>query len=172
MTNTFGTPRYVSIFATAAALAAAAWAAPAASAAPAQQAFALSNGNLVTFDPAAPATTTSKPITGVTAGETLVGLDVRPQNGQLYALGVNAGADTATLYVVGRTTGVAGVVGAAPSSIAFVPGIFGTTDLPEGDYGFDFNPTVDRIRVTTASGLNFRVNPVTGGAVDGDNGGG
>ena len=38
-------------------------------------------------------------------------------------------------------------------------------------YGFDFNPTVDRIRVTTGTGLNFRVNPNNGAAVDGDNGG-
>jgi hypothetical protein len=28
-------------------------------------------------------------------------------------------------------------------------------------YGFNFNPTVDRIRVVTGSGLNFRLNPDT-----------
>ena len=37
-------------------------------------------------------------------------------------------------------------------------------------WGFDFNPAADRIRVVAGS-LNFRVNPNTGAAVDGDNGG-
>src|SRR5205085_8243206 len=43
-------------------------------------------------------------------------------------------------------------------------------DLPAASagYGFDFNPTVDRIRVTTGTGLNFRINPSTGAAVDAD----
>jgi len=58
----------------------------------------------------------------------------------LYGLGVNATANTATLYVIGRQTGFAAVVGAAPSTIAFVQ-VDGTTavDLPDGAYGVDFN---------------------------------
>ena len=31
-----------------------------------------------------------------------------------------------------------------------------------------FNPTVDRVRVVTSTGLNVRVNPITGAPVDGD----
>jgi hypothetical protein len=144
-------------------------AAPAAFAAPAEQAFALSGSQLLTFDPAAPGEATTKAITGVIAGETLVGIDIRPQNGMLYGLGVNATADTATLYVIGRETGSAGVIGTA-GSIAFTTNGVTVVDLPAGDYGFDVNPVADRIRVTTASGLNFRVNPNTGGPVDGDTG--
>lgn len=34
--------------------------------------------------------------------------------------------------------------------------------------GFDFNPTVDRIRVVTPSGHNLRLHPDTGAMVDGD----
>jgi uncharacterized protein DUF4394 len=142
--------------------------APVASAAPAERAFALSNNELLSFVPAAPGSATTKPIIGVVAGETLVGIDVRPQNGMLYGVGVNATADTATLYVIGRETGQAGVVG-TPSSIALTTNGVTTVDLPAGDYGFDVNPAADRIRVTTASGLNFRINPNTGAAVDGDN---
>jgi hypothetical protein len=43
-------------------------------------------------------------------------------------------------------------------------------DLPAASagYGFDFNPTVDRVRVTTNTGLNFRVNPNNGAPVDGN----
>jgi hypothetical protein len=35
-------------------------------------------------------------------------------------------------------------------------------------YGFDFNPAVDRIRVVSDVGENFRLNPDTGAAVDAD----
>jgi hypothetical protein len=138
-------------------------------AAPAERAFALSDNQLLTFDPAAPSGATTKPIIGIVAGETLVGIDVRPQNGMLYGLGVNATANTATLYVIGRETGQAGVVGTA-SSVAFTTNGVTAVDLPAADYGFDVNPSTDRVRVTTASGLNFRINPNTGGPVDGDTG--
>src|SRR5215208_3259882 len=107
-------------------------------------AYALSGTNLIAFDTASLTTATTTPIitTGVlTTGETLVGIDFRPQNGLLYALGVNATADTGTLYTLSTRTGQLAVVGTA-SSIA------GVGDLPDpttGGYGFDFNPTVDRI---------------------------
>src|SRR5262245_26849455 len=56
--------------------------------------------------PSAAAVTAGRPLTvspgitisNVTAGETLVAIDVRPQTQRLYALGVNATNDTATLY--------------------------------------------------------------------------
>src|SRR6266545_8120751 len=112
-------------------------------------AYALSNLNpsapiLVSFDPAAPAVATSSiPVTGLTPLETLVGIDVRPANGVLYGLGVNAATDTATLYTISVLTGVATIVG----SFGPVLGL----DLPASGYGFDFNPlpVADRIRVTT-----------------------
>ena len=117
------------------------------------QGYALAGLNLVSFDLATPSiTATSVPIVGLTAGETLVGIDFRPVNGLLYGLGVNAGADTATLYVISTGTGVAGAVGS----------FAGVGDLPGGNFGFDFNPSVDRIRVTTDTGLNFRLNPNSG----------
>ena len=58
----------------------------------------------------------------------------------------------ATLYVISTRTGVAGAVGS----------FAGVGDLPPGNFGFDFNPSVDRIRVTTDTGLNFRLNPNSG----------
>ena len=142
---------------------------PAAFAAPAERAFALSDHQLLSFDPAAPSGATAKAIIGVVAGETLVGIDIRPQNGMLYGLGVNATTNTATLYAIGRETGQAGVVGTA-SSVAFTTNGVTAVDLPALDYGFDVNPSTDRVRVTTASGLNFRINPNTGAPVDGDSG--
>ncbi|GAA1808133.1 hypothetical protein GCM10009795_061690 [Nocardioides hankookensis] len=142
-------------------------------AAPADTAYALNGSSLLSFATADPSDVTAKPITGVAAGDTLVGLDVRPQNGQLYALGVNATADTATVYVVHEQTGYAAVVG-TPGSVSFTTDGATTVDLPDPatvGYGFDINPAVDRIRVTAGS-LNFRVNPNTGAPVDGNNGGG
>jgi hypothetical protein len=118
-----------------------------------------------------PGTVVSVTITGIVAGETLVGIDGRPATGQLFGLGVDAAADTATLYLIDPQTGAATIVGTA-SQIAFVDGGGNPIDLPDatGGYGFDFNPTVDRIRVVAETGLNFRLNPVTGAAVDGDAG--
>ena len=129
------------------------------------RAYALSGSNLVSFDPSNPTVGNTIGITGLTIGDTLVGIDFRPQNGLLYGLGVNTTSNTATLYAVSTQTGVAAAVG-VPFTLVDSGG--GAVIFPAGNYGFDFNPTVDRIRVTTNSGLNFRINPNTGAAVDGD----
>jgi hypothetical protein len=134
-------------------------------------AYGLQGANLLAFDTATPTQVSTTAITGITAGETLVGIDFRPQNGQLYGLGVNGAADTATLYAISTRTGTAAVVGAAPSTITFTNAVGGgTTDLPDPattGYGFDFNPAADRIRVVAGS-LNFRVNPNNGAPIDGN----
>ena len=123
-------------------------------------AYALSGTNLTSFSSANPAVGTTTAITGLAMGDTLVGIDFRPQNGMLYGLGVGGGpAGSATLYAISTETGVATAIG---SPIAFDVPITGTT------FGFDFNPTVDRIRVVTDAGMNFRINPNTGAAIDGN----
>ena len=86
-------------------------------------------------------------ITGLPGGEKIIGLDVRPLNGQLYALGA-----TSRLYVINPRTGAARQVGATP----FIPALAGAS------FGFDFNPTVDRIRVTSDAEQNLRLNPDDG----------
>src|SRR5262245_21064529 len=100
-------------------------------------AFALSGANLLSFDTAASATVTTTAITGVALGETLVGLDVRPATGQLYALGINAAGTAGTLYLVPKIGGmsvaatVVGSVGSVTPSFT-VPQ---TPTLPPGGYG-------------------------------------
>ena len=111
--------------------------------------------SLATFQATAPGTfTATVPIAGLPAGQTLVGLDTRPNTGQLFALGYTAAGTQAQLYTLDPTTGVLTAVGAA-------------TTLNLGTVlnriGFDFNPTVDRIRVTGSNNSNFRLNPNTGG---------
>ncbi|MES3019199.1 MAG: DUF4394 domain-containing protein [Bacteroidota bacterium] len=109
-------------------------------------AYALNTNNeLLIFNPTATAIVpVSKPITGTQSGETLIGLDMRPLNGQLFALG-----STSRLYSINASSGVAAVVGSGALS----------TIVTGTDIGFDFNPTVDRIRIVSSTGLNLRVNP-------------
>ncbi len=109
--------------------------------------------NLQIFNPYDPQPI-AKPITGLQAGENILGIDMRPVNGQLYGLG-----STSRLYTINMSSGAATVVGTAP----FATALSGT------EFGFDFNPTVDRIRVVSNTGQNLRLHPETGAiaAVDG-----
>jgi len=105
--------------------------------------------NLLIFDPTVTSSPNiiTKPITGVMAGENVVGLDFRPLNGQLYALG-----STSRLYTVNASSGAVTAVGMAPFA----------TLLTGANFGFDFNPTVDRIRVVSDNGQNLRLHPDLG----------
>ncbi len=117
-------------------------------------AYAISGGtNLLIFNPDKPAPII-KSITGLQPGEMIVGIDFRPLNGQLYALG-----SSSKLYTINSANGSASSVGALPLS----------TILNGNNFGFDFNPTVDRIRVVSDAGQNLRLNPDNGmvAAIDG-----
>lgn len=128
--------------------------------------------SIIRFNSTSPGTAFSAPIQGLNKGEFLVGIDLRPATGQLYGLGVDTQNDKATLYIVDPQDGQLTPVGKA-GGIAFANGNGTPVDFPEQKlgYGFDFNPTVDRIRVVTGNGLNFRINPNTGAPIDGDFGG-
>jgi len=103
--------------------------------------------NLIQFDSSTPGTLVdSIPITGLQLGEQVLGIDFRPANAQLYALG-----STSRLYQLNPDTGVVTIVGA--------PGAF---TLSGTEFGFDFNPQVDRIRVVSNVDQNFRINPNNG----------
>jgi hypothetical protein len=86
-----------------------------------------------------------QPILGVPAGETFLGIDYRPAIGGLYALG-----SSGHLYSIGfsRTIG----------AFQFGP----TLPLSGTSFGFDFNPTTDRIRLTSDADQNLQVNPADG----------
>ena len=125
----------------------------AAAPAQAQIIYALSGNNLIAFQAQAPGNITSTVnITGIAAGQGLAGLDFRPATGQLYGLGYNSTNGEARLYTIDRSSGLATPVGAA--AVTLSPNM--------GDIGFDFNPTVDRIRVTGSNNSNYRLHPVTG----------
>lgn len=114
------------------------------------------NNQVVSFNRGAPGKLcTQAPIGGLAAGEDIVGIDLRPADGDLYALS-NAG----NLYTVDVTTG-----GATLKSTLVADAMDTTepfTALPDGDFGFGFNPVPDRLRVVSRTGQNFRINVDTG----------
>ena len=82
----------------------------------------------------------------------LTGIDYRVARGQLFALG-----SSGRLYRIDTATAAATPVG-APLAIA----------LRGSEFGVDFNPTVDRLRVVSDAGQNLRLHPDTGAVVDAD----
>jgi hypothetical protein len=123
---------------------------------------------LLAFSSENPSAVTARTLTGVVAGETIVGIDFRPATGHLYGFGVNPTANTGTLYIIELATG--NCTPFTIGGIAYVDGGGVAVDFPNVNqgYGFDFDPVTDRMRVTTGTGLNFRVNPVAGVPIDGD----
>jgi hypothetical protein len=76
----------------------------------------------------------------------LRGIDVRPANGMLYALGGDN-----QLYTLDLSTGAASKVASLNKQL---PG--------SGQAVIDFNPVADKMRMLAADGTNFRVNVDTG----------
>jgi hypothetical protein len=102
---------------------------------------------LVSWDSAAPnALLSGLAISGLQTNEQILGIDLRPATGEIYALG-----SFNRLYVINRSNAVATPVG----------GTF-STPLNGSSFGFDFNPTIDRIRVVSNTNANYVLNPSTG----------
>ncbi len=99
-------------------------------------------------------------ITGLAVGQDIVGFDARPRTGEFYVLGYDAANGTARLYKLNVFTSALTAVGAADFAI--------TLGNATNNVGFDFNPTVDRIRVLSTNGKNFRLHPDLGTLVAGD----
>lgn len=130
--------------------------------------------SLLRFSVFAPATVTTQALNLaiLPAGERLVGLDGRPNTGQLMGLGINPTTNSGSLYLIDPQTGVVSLAMPGTASvIAFVDAAGNPVDFPDASWGFDFNPAVDRIRVISNTGISFRINPITGVPVDGDLGG-
>ena len=110
--------------------------------------LAVRNGTeLIRFHSSTPSTIRgAAPVTGLQAGETLLGIDVRPANGQVYGVG-----STSRLYRINAITGAAIAVG-QPFATA----------LSGNQFGVDFDPTADRLRVLSDGGQNLSVDADTG----------
>lgn len=111
------------------------------------------SSQLISFNAGQPGKILSrKPLKGLQPGETLIGIDYRVARGQLYGL-----SNRGQLYRIDTDQAVLQAIGSP------------NTMTPAGSgVGFDFNPTVDRIRVVMPSGQNMRLHPDTGAVVDSD----
>lgn len=109
---------------------------------------------IVLFDSLSPGDTGQvRAITGL-GGQTLLGLDVRPANGLLYALGSGGGIFSISL--------------AQGNAVATLASTLNGATLNGANFGIDFNPVPDRLRIVSDADQNLRVNVDTGFAlVDG-----
>lgn len=106
---------------------------------------------LITFDTNAPDVVTSGlAISGLDTTEVIMGIDIRPNDNQLYAFGSQN-----NLYTINPSTGAATLVGAL------------SMPLDGTSFGFDFNPTGPvALRIVSNSDFNYRLpTPGTNGDV-------
>lgn len=104
---------------------------------------------LVSWDSSAPNQLLSGVFySGLAVNEQILGIDFRPANGLLYAVGTFG-----NIYTLNTTTGVATYVSTL------------STTLNGTSFGIDFNPVPDRLRITSDLDQNLRVNVDTGAAI-------
>jgi len=116
------------------------------------------SGRLITFNRASPSLGTAMTITGLQPNETLLGLDIRPGGmtpGQIYGLG-----SSGRVYTIDGTSGVATLKSTLSADPTDTTNPF--TALSGTEFGVDFNPVVDRLRIVSDTGQNLRVNVDTG----------
>ncbi len=118
-----------------------------------------STGRLMHFDRVQPGRfTLSVDLTGLAAADKVVALDMRPANGKLYGL-----TSSAKLYTIDPMTGAATLASqlvADPSD-----GTSPFAGLSGSDFGIDFNPITDRLRLTSNLGQNLRIDVDTGSVI-------
>ncbi|MFY9574681.1 MAG: DUF4394 domain-containing protein [Blastocatellia bacterium] len=105
--------------------------------------------NLVNFRTTTPGDVSSRPITGLGVNEDVLGIDFRPATGQLFGLVRDSVTTVLRLVTINLATGATAQIG-------------GGFAVNGNDFGFDFNPTVDRIRITSDAETNVSVNPDNG----------
>lgn len=117
--------------------------------------FAVTEGNnLVTMRPGNPGQLLGKKkIKGLQSGEAVVAIDFRPSTGELFGLG-----SSSRLYVIDTDDARAHEVGTGP----FAPLLAGT------DFGFDFDPGTDKLRVLSDADQNLELDPNTGAVTSTD----
>ena len=101
----------------------------------------------------------TRTVKGVAKGETLLAIDFRPAQSKVYAL-----SSQGNVYVLDPSTGqVSAKVALTPNTMtpintACMPAVTQFTALSGTDFGIDFNPAVDRLRIVSDTGQNLRVN--------------
>ena len=114
-----------------------------------------SNQHLVVFDSAAPNFISSIPISGLPANEKLIGIDFRVSASGLNQSALYGVGSFGRIYTVNPGTGAATFVAAITDGVN--PIILNGTE-----FGVDFNPQADRLRVVSDLDQNLRINVDTG----------
>ncbi|TWI61208.1 uncharacterized protein DUF4394 [Pseudoduganella lurida] len=119
--------------------------------------FVLTASNkLVSFNRETPGTVrTTLAITGLQGGENLVGIDFRPADGKLYGVG-----STGRVYTIDTASGAATLKSTLVADSADTTAPY--TALAGTDFGVDFNPAADRLRIVGSTGQSLRINVDTG----------
>ena len=119
--------------------------------------FALTASNkLISFNRDTPGSIrTTAAITGLQSGESLIGIDYRPADGLLYGVGT-----TGRIYTINSATGAATVKSTLAADVTDTTAPF--TTLAGTDFGVDFNPLADRLRIVSNTGQSLRINVDTG----------
>jgi hypothetical protein len=140
---------------------------PPAAAEPGEVYVLTASNKILTFNRDTPGTIrTSASVTGLQPGENLIGIDFRPADGQLYGVGSSGRVYT----IVGRT-GAATLKSTLSADPADTSAPF--TALAGTEFGVDFNPAADRLRVVSNTGQSLRINVDNGvTATDGNLNGG
>lgn len=129
---------------------------------PSQNLLALAtNGQILSFNSTLLTNVTTRNVTGLGAGESLVGIDYRfaPQGGAAAGLyGLARNNNDIRLYRL-NTSGAGDIVATAVGAAVTIPSAANALSI-------DFNPVADRIRVVSTNGVNFRINPDSGAIVD------
>jgi uncharacterized delta-60 repeat protein len=113
-----------------------------------------SSGALVTFNSAAPGTMSSPvAITGLIAGDVIVGIDMRPVDAVLIGLGYNAPTGAAHVYSINASTGAATSINANSINVG----------ANEGRITIDFDPVSNYLRIVTTDSFGNNLHIPTGG---------
>lgn len=123
---------------------------------PPSDTYAVTSANrLLNFDRAKPGTVwTAIAISGLATGENIVGLDVRPSDGLLYGL-VSGSGGSGRLVTINTRTGATTPVFALVANDEDASSPY--TTLQGANFGVDFNPVSDALRIVSDSGQNLRV---------------
>ena len=113
---------------------------------------------IVTVNTAFPVLATNDvAVSGLAAGEQLIGIDRRPKTGVIYGVGKLGTAGR--LYTVDPATGAATFVATLVAAPTATSGRGGPIALTGTEFGFDFNPMADALRIVSDTGQNLRVIP-------------
>lgn len=100
----------------------------------------------------------TRTVKGLASGESLVAIDFRPAQSKVYAL-----SSQGNVYVLDPATGQLSAkvglnVNAMLPTSSCTPAVTAYSGLSGTEFGIDFNPSVDRLRIVSDTGQNLRVN--------------